>query len=192
MRPVAVVIAIIVALLLIGFMVWLLFYRKTITFGELITKIINWLLTPFRLLLKVFGYGGKTSAPVTPITPGLPDVDIIKHELGTCPPCELKCPDPLPQVDCKPLELEISYLKKMVKFTGAMAKRENAINAQYKELYPGFSVMSPQVRKLSYEYNYLKNQLREDDNEWTYFKNYFTKLSGIPSTSSAIHYDLMM
>jgi len=52
--------------------------------------------------------------------------------------------------------------------------------------------MSPEVRRLSYEYNFLKNEMREDENKWTYFKNYFTKLSGIPSTSSAIHYDLTM
>lgn len=113
------------------------------------------------------------------------------------PPVVLSEPDPVPAEvpdtsNEKAMECEIRYLKNMVRFVGAMAMRENAINAQYRELYPGFSVMSPHVQRLSHEYNFLKNQLREDDNQWTYFKNYFTKLSGIPSASSAVHYDLML
>jgi hypothetical protein len=80
----------------------------------------------------------------------------------------------------------------MLKFTGAICKRENAINSQYRELYPGFSVNSPEVQRISAEYNFLKNQIRDDQNEFQYFKNYFTKLTGIPSTSSAVHYDLIV
>ena len=159
---------------------------------------------PFKLILNLFGLGGvETSstaaapAPTEPKQYEMPSIqstqtEIVRHEIQECPPCNVTCPEAPPAQDCKPLELEIQYLKNMVRFVGAMAKRENSINAQYRELYPGFSVMSPHVRRLSNEYNFLKNQLRDDENEWTYFKNYFTKLSGIPSTSSAVHYDLML
>ncbi len=170
--------------------IWYFFLRGNTTIGNLISKLINLILTPFRLILGLFGIGVAPAKPAGPDVLVSPDVNVTTHELGTCPPCDVKCAEcPLP-TDCKPYELEIKYLKDMVKFVGSMAQRENAINSQYRELYPGFSVMSPDVRRLSYEYNYLKNQLREDENEWTYFKNYFTKLSGIASTSSAIHYDL--
>lgn len=182
----------VVVLIIIILIVLLIIFRK----NPLISKILNLLLLPFKLILKIFGIGGaKPSAEIPslpPIANTTTTTEVIKHEIGTCPPCNVQCPPTPSPTDTKPLEMELKYLKDMVKFTGAMAKRENAINAQYRELYPGFSVMSPDVRRLSYEYSYLKNQLKEDENEWTYFKNYFTKLSGIPSSSSAVHYDLML
>jgi len=185
MKPIVGIVVALTAVAVLFIVAWVIFFRKKYTLLEL-------LLLPFKLLLRIFGIGvaPPNLVPVPIASP--PQVDVNQHLLGTCPPCDVKCPDiPKPE-DCKPLELEISYLKKMVKFIGAMAKRENAINAQYREIYPGFSVMSPAVRRLSYEYNYMKNEIRDDENEWTYFKNYFTKLSGIPSTSSAVHYDLTM
>jgi len=197
-----------IAIVVIYAIVWFLFFRKDFTLWELFKKIVSLALTPFRLILKLFGLGGgETPAAAPAPAPGpapsepqqyqMPSIqstqtEIVRHEIQQCPPCNVTCPEALPAQDCKPLELEIHYLKNMVRFVGAMAKRENAINAQYRELYPGFSVMSPHVRRLSNEYNFLKNQIREDESEWTYFKNYFTKLSGIPSTSSAVHYDLML
>ena len=186
---------VLIALLVIFAVVWLLFFRKKFTLWELFLKIIGLALLPFKLILNLFGLErGKTPAETPAPGPAvdITQTEIVRHEIAECPPCNVKCPDPPAGQDCGPLEMEISYLKSMVRFVGSMAKRENAINAQYRELYPGFSVMSPHVRKLSHEYNFLKNQIREDDNQWTYFKNYFTKLSGIPSTSSAVHYDLML
>jgi hypothetical protein len=180
-------VAAIIALVVV---VWAIFFRKIMGLGELFKKIFEIVLIPFKLILQIFGVGVKSPAAAAAAPP--PQIDIVQHQIGTCPPCDVKCPEIPKAQDCKPLELEISYLKKMVKFIGTMAKRENAINSQYREIYPGFSVMSPAVRRLSYEYNYMKNQIRDDENEWTYFKNYFTKLSGIPSTSSAVHYDLTM
>jgi hypothetical protein len=198
-----------VVLIVSFFLVWLIFFRKNASLTEFIKKLFDLILLPFKLLLKLFGVeigkkgveppvGAKEEPPEKGVEPPVgakeepPEIKVVHDKQTTCPPCEVKCPDAPAPTDCKPFELEIKYLKDMVKFVGAMAKRENAINAQYRELYPGFSVMSPEVRRLSYEYNFLKNEMREDENKWTYFKNYFTKLSGIPSTSSAIHYDLTM
>ena len=189
MKPIVGGVVALVAIFVLFIIAWAIFFRKKYGLLEL-------LLLPFKLLLRVFGLGAELPKPAISLPQVIPPpsqvVDVIKHEIGTCPPCDVKCPDIPKAEDCKPLELEIGYLKKMVKFIGSMAKRENAINAQYREIYPGFSVMSPAVRRLSYEYNYMKNEIRDDENEWTYFKNYFTKLSGIPSTSSAVHYDLTM
>lgn len=195
------------AVLLIAFivvmgLVWVIFFRRKFTLWELLKKVLNLALLPFRLILKLFGLGKGEEEPAAPtseptVVHDMPSIqsthtEVVRHEIQECPPCNVTCPEPPAGQDCSPLELEIRYLKNMVRFVGSMAKRENAINAQYRELYPGFSVMSPHVRKLSTEYNFLKNQIREDENQWTYFKNYFTKLSGIPSTSSAVHYDLML
>ena len=207
MKFIAKVGILLIAVIVIFAVVWLLFFRKKFTLWELIKKILGLILLPFKLILKLFGMGGGDPAPRIelpsiqlpsgPTSFDLPSIqstktEIVRHEIGECPPCNVTCPDAPAGEDCKPLEMEIRYLKRMVKFVGSMAKRENAINAQYRELYPGFSVMSPHVQKLSHEYNFLKNQLREDESQWTYFKNYFTKLSGIPSASSAVHYDLML
>ena len=195
MKTLIVVPVILAGLVVLGVIIWAIFLRKRMTFGEAIRRFFSLLFAPIRWFLGLFGGGitvdsGPAAPDVTPSPSSSGSVEVVRHEVGGCPPCELECPDPLPPTDTKPYEMEIRYLKDMVKFVGSIAKRENAINAQYRELYPGFSVMSPHVRRLSHEYNFLKNQLREDENEWTYFKNYFTKLSGIPSASSAVHYDI--
>jgi hypothetical protein len=174
-----------------------------------VRKLVSFLMIPINFILGLFGVKvGVDKVPFSPIDPlsivtdplkaisGLAGNDstettIVKHEIAQCPPCSLTCPE-TPQCDNGPLELEIRYLKNMLKFVGSISRRENAINAQYRELYPGFSVMSPTVQRMSTEYNFLKNQIREDENEWTYFKNYFTKLTNIPSNTSTVHYDLMM
>ena len=195
-----------VAFVVVVAIIWAIFFRKKFTLLKLFMQILGLVLLPFKLILKLFGLGGTAetgisidvpSLPSDPLTFDLPSIqstqtEVVRHEIQECPPCNVKCPDAPAAQDCRALEMEITYLKDMVKFVGSMAKRENAINAQYRELYPGFSVMSPHVRKLSHEHNFLKNQLREDESQWTYFKNYFTKLSGIPSTASAVHYDLMV
>lgn len=161
--------------------------------SSFVRKLISILMAPINFILRLFGI--KIGVQKVPLTGSIlndsTETTIIQHEIAQCPPCNVNCPEP-PVCDNRPLELEIRYLKNMLKFVGAISKRENAINAQYRELYPGFSVMSPDVQRLSTEYNFLKNQIREDENEWTYFKNYFTKLTNIPSSSTAVHYDLMM
>ncbi len=200
------ILIIVVALYLISTIVWAISYRDQ-NYGEYLLHILSWigyiLFWPIRFLLSLFGfYGGGEEIPLAPL-PSLPlpqlrpslNTVVTKHEIADCPPCnvDVKCPpcdNGSGQIG--PLELEINYLKDMVKFTGSIAKRENAINAQYKELYPGFDVLSPHVRKLSHEYNYIKEEIRKDKDKWQYFKNYFTKLSNIPSTASAVHYDVLL
>jgi hypothetical protein len=131
----------------------------------------------------------KIPVPPVPTT----HTEVIKHEVAECPPCTNECVCPTcEETDIRPYELEIKYLKNMVKMTGSIARRENAINSQYRELYPGFSVMSPHVRKLSHEYNFIKNEIRKDPEQWQYFKNYFSRISGIPSSSQKVHYDLVL
>jgi hypothetical protein len=164
---------------------------------SLFRKIFDVVLLPLKLFLRLFTGGGKDLTVTTPTIPLEPQpttthTTITKNEVSQCPPCEVKCPDVPVDNKSSALETEIRYLKNMLKFTGAIAKRENAINAQYREINPGFSVMCPAVQRLSTEYNFLKNQIREDDAEYSYFKNYFSKLTGIPSTSTAVHYDLIM
>jgi len=191
---------------LVSSVAWAVWYRDQ-DYGSYLWNIISWigwfLFWPIRFLLTLMGfYGGGEEIPIAPlpilpIPPSKPALNTVvtKHEITDCPPCnvDVQCPpcnDGSGQIE--PLELEIKYLKDMVKFTGAIAKRENAINAQYKELYPGFNVLSPHVRKLSHEYNYIKEEIRKDKDKWQYFKNYFTKLSNIPSTASAVHYDVLL
>lgn len=200
---------ILVVLLFVALIVWIVWYRPSgIGFGEflgsILSQILRVLLWPIRFLLGLFGFYDEegplpgVNLPPVPLPPALKPTSsttITKHEIATCPPCEVdvQCP-PCEDVssEIKPLELEIQYLKDMVRFVGSIAKRENAINAQYKELYPGFNVLSPHVRKLSHEYNYIKDEIRKDKDKWQYFKNYFTKLTNIPSTTSAIHYDVLL
>jgi hypothetical protein len=182
---VAVLLAVIFKIDIIGFVVGIF---KNLP--DIVKKILNIALLPFRLFLRLFTVPSiptdDSSKPATNTT----NTTITKNVIGQCPPCNVTCPDtPSESALTKPLELEITYLKNMLKFVGTISKRENAINSQYREVYPGFSVTCPSVQRLSAEYNYLKNQLREDEGEYNYFKNYFTKLTGIPSTSSAVHYD---
>lgn len=160
----------------------------------LIRKIFDVVLLPLKLFLRLFTGDAKATPGEIPFEPqpATTHTTITKNEISQCPPCDVKCPDVPVDTKSGALELEIRYLKNMLKFTGAIAKRENAINAQYREINPGFSVMSPAVQRLSTEYNFLKNQIREDDAEYSYFKNYFSRLTGIPSTSTAVHYDLIM
>ena len=197
----------------ISLAVWLIWYRPLgVSLGEFIVivikSIIDIILWPFKFILQVLGIwssdvvnvideGGDIIAELEAQIP-IPSVptthtEVIKHEMSECPPCtnECVCPD-CEETDIRPYELEIKYLKNMVKMTGSIARRENAINSQYRELYPGFSVMSPHVRKISHEYNFIKNELRQDPEQWQYFKNYYSRISGIPSSNQAVNYDLVL
>lgn len=194
--------------IIISLIIWLIWYRPTgISLGGFIVlvikSIIDILLWPFKFILQVLGIW--TVEVVTDVidedieiklpTPPVPTThtEVIKHEITDCPPCNNECNCPkCEETDIRPYELEIKYLKNMVKMTGSIARRENAINSQYRELYPGFSVMSPHVRKISHEYNFIKNEIRKDPEQWGYFKNYYSRISGIPSSSQSVNYDLVL
>ena len=193
--------------------IWLIWYRPLgIGLGEfmvlVIKSIFDIILWPFKFILQVLGIwtvevvdvideGGDIIAeledkiPIPPVS--TTHTEVVKHEMSECPPCTNECVCPTcEETDIRPYELEIKYLKNMVKMTGSIARRENAINSQYRELYPGFSVMSPHVRKISHEYNFIKNEIRKDPEQWQYFKNYYSRISGIPSSNQEVHYDLVL
>ncbi len=203
--------------IMIIILVWLLFYSPSgIGFGEfillLLSTVINIVLWPIKFVLQLLGImssstpssnatgGPKLDNPINALAPlitaplgGMQNTTVVKHEIAECPPCNCSCDCPVcTETDVKPFKLEIKYLEDMVKMLGSIARRENAINSQYRELYPGFSIMSPHVQKITHEYNYLKDEIRKDEDEWAYFKNYFSKLSGVPSTSQSVHYDLVI
>lgn len=187
-----IVIAVSVIFLLISILGVLLFllFQGNLSLTTIVQSLSRVLLFPLEVIWRVFGGESSTASTPTVTCPPLgtnPPVQVIEHDVSVCPPCELTCPDPPKCTDTKPLELEIEYLKNMLKFVGAICRRESAVNAQFRQVYPGFSIMTPEVKKVSIEYNMLKNQMREDENQWTFFKNYFTRLTGIPSSSSAIH-----
>ena len=215
-RTAATIIMIIIAVVLVfvfvsALIMWLVWYRSMgISFVGTLTlmmkSIINIILWPVKFILSLLGLWSdsgpgplvssiQSSIQIPLLEPPLPitTTEVIKYEITDCPPCTNECNCPTcEETDIRPYEQEIKYLKNMVKMIGSIARRENAINTQYRELYPGFSVMSPHVRKLSHEYNYIKNEIRKDDDEWQYFKNYFSRLSGIPSSSQSINYDLVL
>ncbi len=217
LRPMTVLI-VIIAILVIILISWFVFFRKKYTILEFIMLPFKWIINfASKLIGRLFGFSDGDigiDVGIPPITiPGVkepplpgsgaggaseiiiqqPNVEVTKHVITDCPPCNCDCNCPkCEECDHRPYELEIKYLKDMVRFLGSIGMRENAINAQFRELHPGFTVNSPHVRQLSVEYNYIKNQIRKDKNKWQYFKNYFSKLSGIPSTSTAIHHDLLL
>jgi len=190
--------------IIVTFVLWMVWYRPLgVGFGEFIVMalktVANILLWPFKFILQVLGIW--PSSVVSAINNGqdilgdlgIPSAQVIRHNVSDCPPCTNECVCPkCDEIDIRPYELEIKYLKDMVKMTGSIARRENAINSQYRELYPGFSVISPHVRKLSHEYNFIKNEIRKDPEEWQYFKNYYSRISGIPSSSQEVQYDLVL
>lgn len=198
-----------IALIFMGMIVWFIWYRPAgVSLGGFIVLalkgIVNIILWPLKFVLQVLGLWPLDSSGPPPEV-NLPDLqisepplpstttEVIKHEIAECPPCTNECNCPTcEETDVRPYELEIKYLKNMAKMVGSIARRENAINSQYRELYPGFSVMSPHVRKISHEYNFIKNQVRQDPEQWQYFKNYFSRITGIPSTSQSVHYDLVL
>ena len=196
-RRLVIVMSILTAIIIVTtVIIWLVWYRPYgVGFASYLALIFQWIIGvltwPIRTLLQALGLWRTTDNTnlgiLTPMLPNAPlatKTEVIKHEISQCPPCNCNCECPeCKETDTKPFELEIKYLKDMMRMTGAIARRENAINAQYRELYPGFSVITPSVQKLSEEYNIIKNQIKKDDDEWQYFKNYFTRLSGIPSDS---------
>lgn len=205
MRLLYLFLIILIVSLVISLIIWLIYYNpRGVSFGEFIVltlkTIINIVLWPFKFILQVLGIWTDEVVEIIEDDIKLPEppiptthTEVIKHEIAECPPCtnECVCPE-CEETDIRPYELEIKYLKNMVKMTGSIARRENAINSQYRELYPGFSVMSPHVRKISHEYNFIKNEIRKDPEQWQYFKNYFSRISGIPSSNQSVHYDLVL
>lgn len=190
--------------LILSIVIWSIWYRPSgVTLGGFIIlimkSIVNTLLWPIKFLLKILGFlveeeeEIEIELPIIQAPSPTTHTEIIKHEITDCPACTNECNCPTcEETDIRPYELEIKYLKNMVKLTGSIARRENAINSQYRELYPGFSIVTPHVRKITHEYNFIKDEMRKDAQQWQYFKNYFSRISGIPSSSQPVHYDLVL
>lgn len=194
---ISILIIILIMGLVVGLIIWGIWYNpKGISFGEFIIlfmkSIIDLILWPIKFLFGIGEIVTDIDVSETPIIPTT-HTEIIKHEITDCPPCTNECVCPTcKETDTRPYELEIKYLKNMVKLVGSIARRENAINTYYKDIYPDFSINSPHVKKLTHEYNFIKDEISKNTDQWQYFKNYFSRISGIPSTSQAIHYDLII
>ena len=102
-----------------------------------------------------------------------------------CPPCECPaapdCICPVTDNQLKAAQAESRYLKWMVRFLGAIARRENAINRVMAKQCPGVYAMVPMVQEVDLETQYIQRHVRKDDDMYGYFKTNFAKYSGIPA-----------
>lgn len=103
-----------------------------------------------------------------------------------CPPCECPaapdCVCPVTDNQLRSAQDEVRSLKWMVRFLGAIARRENAVNRVMAKQCPGVMAMVPTVQEVDLETQYIQRHIRKDDEMYGYFKSNFAKYSGIPST----------
>jgi len=69
----------------------------------------------------------------------------------------------------------------MVRFLGALMRRENALNRVLSEHCPGSYAMVPLVQKADEETEYVQRFIQKEPEMLRYFQNQFTRYSGIPS-----------
>lgn len=104
-----------------------------------------------------------------------------------CPDCNCpECPDcncPVNDQKLKSSERENQYLKIMVKFLGAIARRENAINRAVMKECPTTFSMVPMIQSVDQEFEFIRKDIGVNHDMLQYFNTNFTKLTGIPSTS---------
>ena len=108
----------------------------------------------------------------------------------TCPECpDCNCPE-CPACNCpvndeklRSASQEVIYLQWMVKFLGAIARRENAINRAVMKECPTTFSMIPMIQQNDQEFRLIKKDIGKDHDMLNFFNTNFTKLSGIPSTS---------
>lgn len=186
-----VIVIVVILLLLIGYAFWA---------GEKILDVIlsapSLILGIPRKLLEMIGILSP-SQDASSGSGGPPRERIIikEKECPACPACkcpqcpDCKCPD-CPKCDCGMLDTEftaakgeISYLKWMVRFLGALVRRENAINRALMEQCPGLYGVVPFVQQVDSEVDFVKNHVKKDRGAWEYFQQYFTRYSGIPSSN---------
>jgi len=102
-----------------------------------------------------------------------------------CPPCECPaapdCICPVTDNQLKAAEAESRYLKWMVRFLGAIARRENAVNRVMAKQCPGVFAMVPMVQEVDLETQFIQRHIRKDDDMYKYFQTNFSKYSGVPS-----------
>jgi hypothetical protein len=67
----------------------------------------------------------------------------------------------------------------MVRFLGALLRRENAINRVIGEHCPGAFPMVPLVQQVDQETRYVQDHIRKDSGMLDYFQNNFMKYSGV-------------
>lgn len=121
------------------------------------------------------GSGAVTqTCPVCPVCQACPDC-----ECPECPACNCGGLD----VKLESSKLEIENLKWMVRFLGALVKRENALNRALLEQCPTLYGMVPFIQQNEAESLFLQNIIKKNAQINQYFQVYFTKLSGLPSDS---------
>lgn len=102
-----------------------------------------------------------------------------------CPDCKCpECPDcncPVTDAELKSSKAELEYLKWMVRFLGALLRRENAVNRVMSQHCPGTFAMVPTVQQVDQETQFVQNYIRKDAGMLNYFQQHFTKYSGIKS-----------
>ena len=105
-----------------------------------------------------------------------------------CQPCpDVTCPE-CPDLQCSvtdnqllAAQAEAKYLKWMVRFIGAIARRENAVNRVMAQQCPGVFGMVPMVQEVDQETQYIQKHIRKDKDMYQYFRSNFSRYSGIPS-----------
>ena len=118
---------------------------------------------------------------------------IIKEVNKPCPACQCpECPDcncpECPDCECPTFEAEVKalrseneYLKWMVRYTGVIARRENAVNRAISVRCPGSFGMVPFVQQADEEARLMKSHISKDKQMYGYFQNYFSRYTGIDS-----------
>jgi hypothetical protein len=98
----------------------------------------------------------------------------------SCPPCP-DCVCPVSDEKIKSATEEIKYLKWMVRFLGALLRRENAVNRVMGEHCSGTFAMVPMVQKADHETQFVQAHIQKDNDMLNYFQEHFTEYSGIES-----------
>ena len=171
---IVIIIIVIIILLALSALAYYYFYGATSPIGTT-SGIISSLFSPVDL---------SEPPPQAPDPTGSSQANI---RCPQCPDCNCpECPDcncPVNDQKLKSSETENQYLKVMVQFLGAVARRENAINRAVMKECPTTFSMVPMIQSVDQEFQFIKNDIGVNHDMLQYFNTNFTKLTGIPSAS---------